>query len=96
MADSDGKLSQEDGEKIKEWIRTYWKNGEDTPCPLCDNDEWVLNTQLMEMANAGALRSHFTRGGRVYYFVAVMCSRCAYIRLLNAKDIGVDLTLLDA
>lgn len=84
MPDANGKLSPQDVEKVRNWLRDHWKNW---ACPFSHDTNWELGGSL---AQAPLFSSgNIVVGGPVYPYVVISCSSCGYTVLINAIKIGI-------
>jgi hypothetical protein len=86
MADSIGKLSDAEKQKISETIEAIWK-GRSEACPICGNTQWLIADHLVATTTLGH-GGAFQLGGQVYPFV-MLISPCGYTRLFNAVMLGI-------
>lgn len=80
-------LSEEQGIEIMDFIDETWKNG---ICPICCNNGGLsVKNRLFELRefNDGDL----VVGGNQASLpvVAVTCTKCGYVRLISAIEIGI-------
>ncbi len=84
MPDFDGRLNQQDYDKINEWFRSKWKM---PVCPVCNaRNSWSVEQYL---ANAPILRAISSQQSNTYPFVLVICSNCGHTVHMNAVSIGI-------
>lgn len=84
MPDSEGKLSEEEKQKVVNWLK------EKAPilgmCSLCKKGEWLLSdhTVVPMLFGQGAVT-----GGTAYPQVMLICKNCAHTQFLNTVVIGI-------
>ena len=78
MADARGRLSDEDIDKIKGWLRD---KGADGSCPRCGKNTFVVNDQLM----------HVRSVEMQFPTVLVHCNHCTFTMFYSGNVIGIEL-----
>ena len=85
MPDPEGKLTDEDKDKIKKWFADKWK--EPVICPVCRGDAWIIADHVVTTVRAGE-KATFV-GGITYPQVMVICNKCGLTLFFNAVMMGV-------
>jgi|SRR5215831_6240134 len=84
MPGEDGKLTQEDKNKVIEYLKTRWKAPQ--ACPICGESQWFVADHLVTPTIMGPGAS-FLLGGVAYPLVMLVSTPCGYTRFLNAMQI---------
>ena len=84
-------LSDEDRQKINEWIHSKWTTLE---CERCGESDWVAMNHLVS-GPTHAPNGFHGFGNKAYPMVMLACTNCANPRLLLSKPIGVSEGPLD-
>ena len=84
MADKQGKLSQEEKQRIRDWLVAREAK---QPCPICGHNQWAIGDTL-------ALAQQYVREGGLmigagYPAAVVLCQRCTFMRWHSAIAIGL-------
>ncbi len=87
MPETDGKLTLEDREKIRQVFERY-KGATDSKCPICGSDIWILGEHVVMPVSSGANNTIFF-GGPVYPQVMLVSKECGYTRFFNAVLLGI-------
>lgn len=85
MADSFGRLRQEDIEKVTAWLGEKFKPA--LLCPVCRQNQWILGEYLTILPTAP--KAQAILGGPSYPHIVLTCGNCANTLLLSAVKIGV-------
>ena len=84
MPDDKGKLTQEERETARKWLKAEWKSW---ACPFSGHTNWELGDTLVQTtAFAGG---GLVVGGPVYPMIIIICSGCGNTVLINAIKAGV-------
>ncbi len=70
------KLNQE---KLMQVINKEWKSKQ---CPMCGNNDWTIDPDIMTMLPVDEERS-VQLGGKFVPIVAVTCNKCGNVVLIN-------------
>lgn len=84
MANSDGKLTKQDQDKVGAWLN---EKGSHHACPVCQTNDWIVGEHLINnMAFSGG---NLVVGGPTYPTAFVVCTNCAYVRQFMAVPLGI-------
>jgi len=92
MPDKDGKLTQEEKDRVAAWLTA--KAVGDQRCPICGDPNWIIGDHIVQPITIGANNS-LQLGGVGYPNVLVISQRCGYTRFVNAVIIGIAKTRKD-
>ena len=87
MPDSEGKLTPEDKEKVRQWLANTGKAF--PPCPFCSNTNWGVADHLVAPITLGKELAMQLGGGRAYPQVMLISSGCGHTVYFNAVMIGL-------
>lgn len=87
MPDKDGKLTEEDRQKVIAWLARY-PGAQDLSCPICGTKEWMIAEHLVQPITIGPQKS-LQLGGIGYPQVMLISNPCGYTRFLNAVMVGI-------
>lgn len=84
MPEADGKLTEEDIDRIHEWMED---NGISPNCSQCRSNRWFINTHLMSLTSLGTTQSPH---GRVCFpAILLHCGKCGFTRIFSAVVMGI-------
>ena len=85
MLDEQGRLSDQDKQKIADWLDEKWT--QPSKCSVCGHSDWTLGEHLvnLQIYYGGGLRI----GGPTYPYVMVICKNCAQTLFFNAVMLGL-------
>ena len=66
-------------EKLIQTINQKWKS---KTCPMCGNNNWTIDTDMMTMLGVGNDKS-INLGGKIIPVVAVTCNECGNTIFIN-------------
>jgi hypothetical protein len=72
-------------QKAEAWIRAQWRDGADTPCPMCGHNFWSITQPLaLPIAPEGA------EGviGMVGHFLPIVCETCGTAQMVAVHRVG--------
>ena len=86
MPDSGGKLTQDEKQKIADWLKER-SQGANPVCPVCGDPHWFIADHLVQPItySGGGL----SIGGPGYPQAMLVSAKCGYTRFLNAVVIGI-------
>lgn len=84
MPDKDGKLTAEEGKKLRDWLQAKTKN---YACPVCHTNAWSLGEHLLN--GTVFVGGNLIVGGPAYPMAFTVCNNCAYTRTFMAVPIGL-------
>jgi hypothetical protein len=87
MPDKDGKLTDEERQKVVAWVTKYPATP-DARCPICGSPNWMVAEHLVQPITIGPGMG-LQLGGLGYPQVQLISDPCGYTRLLNAVMIGL-------
>lgn len=85
MPDDQGKLSQEELDKIAAWLNKQAPR-EKAPCTVCGTNDWAILEHLVSPPTFG--KGHIL-GGASYVFAMLFCSNCGHTVFINATKAGI-------
>ena len=85
MPDKDGRLTEADDQKLKDWWTKHWKPP--VICPVCKSDKWTTTAHVIQM-NRQAPNALFSPG-ITYPHILVTSDPCGYAMLFNATMLGL-------
>lgn len=74
MPDSDGKLTNEEQEKIISWLN---EKGRNHACPVCNENTWRVGEHLLK---GPVYSTKLVIGGLTYPQFFVICTNCYHVR----------------
>lgn len=84
--DKDGKLTEEEQKRIKDWIDK--KQPGKLACDVCHTDNWLIGEHIIEnriaLPNGGLML-----GGITYPYFTLMCMNCGNTKFFNVAYTGV-------
>lgn len=86
MPDKEGKLTDNDKVKIREWMSNRWTAGPN--CIVCGEKNWTVAEHMvtpLRIGDEGGVRL----GGNTYPNIMIVCMNCAYVLAFNAPLMGV-------
>jgi hypothetical protein len=86
MSEDTNKLSEDEKERVKAWLREKWRNP--AICPICGSKEWLVGDHLVQPITMGKDRG-LQLGGISYPQVMVISPTCGYTMFLNAVVVGL-------
>lgn len=87
MPDKDGKLTDEDRQKVIAWVTKY-PQAEHSVCPICGTGNWMIAEYMVQPLTIGA-QLGLQLGGIGYPLIMLISNPCGYTRFLNAVMIGL-------
>lgn len=87
MPDSEGKLTEEEFEKVKAWMARFVAT--DRPCSVCGTKGWTMLPRLVQPVTLGGAFVIQLGGLEGYPNVGLVCNTCGYTRYLNAVIMGI-------
>lgn len=89
MPDKDGKLTDEDRNKVIAWLGQYPPAlGANSPCPICGSTTWMIGEYLVQPITLGP-NITIQLGGPSYPQVMLISVPCGYTRFINAVIMGI-------
>ena len=82
-----GSLSQDDKEKIVQWVNQKMEGTVGIICSICHNKTWTIGDDLVVPPVFKGGDTHI--GGRVYPQAMLICNKCAHTIFINAVRIGL-------
>ena len=79
MPDAAGKLSPEESERARQWLKDHWKTW---TCPFSGDTNWELGHVIVNAPSQPL-------GGEVYPLLVVICAGCGNTVFVNAIKAGV-------
>jgi hypothetical protein len=81
--------------QAQKWIKEKWKQGEDTPCPMCGKPDWEISPAVFLPLYRADMSPLLVAAGlgmdeRGYPFVPVTCATCGHTVLLAFNSMGGD------
>lgn len=86
--DKNGKLSESDKQKIKEWMREQWDRVSNPNCPLCQKNLWTIGDHAVSPLSTSQEGSTFVVGPS-YPQVMLVCTHCGNTLYFNAVIMGL-------
>ena len=86
MPANDGKLTDEEKLKLKNWVDRQWKGLKE--CPICRSPQWVIADHLVSptiFSGGGNL----VIGGTAYPLAMIISTPCGHTVFLNAVMAGL-------
>src|SRR5688572_7582885 len=84
--DKDGKLSEEDKQKIAAWLEERWPQA-NQHCPVCNDSTWIVADHVVMPLTVGP--GGWKPGRPGYPQVMLISMNCAYTRFFNAALMGI-------
>src|SRR2546425_13340153 len=86
MPDNDGKLTEEEKQRILNWTKEHWKG--QVNCPICASPNWIIGDHVVLPITLGK-DSNLMLGGPGYPQVMLVSQPCGYTIFFNAVVIGI-------
>jgi hypothetical protein len=87
MPDTDGKLTQDEKQRVIQRITSAWH--EPRFCPYCGSPQWLVGDHLVQPVTLGANVSMMIGGGIGYPQVMLISAGCGYTVFFNAVVLGI-------
>lgn len=88
MAEDSKELTQEERDRIIQWI--VEKSGDNTemPCPVCKSNDWYVPEHLV-IAPIVSPQGEVAIGGLGYPHSPIICQKCGFTYFINAARMGI-------
>ena len=87
MADDTQKLTQEERDRIVQWIKKAMGDTK-LPCPVCKSDDWLVAEHLVSTPIVSP-QGGVTIGGPTYPHSPIICQICGFTYFINSVRMGI-------
>jgi hypothetical protein len=83
---ADGRLTDDEKQKILDWFTT--RGSTDHRCPVCNHDNWDVGEHFVQPVTLGD-KYMIQLSGYGYPQVMIICTQCAHTQFFNAVLMGL-------